>query len=269
MAVEPEIGADEDEWRGALESTLRQSFFAAQLAPPSSDPEAAIQSMWIILESLVVDHLAPPSGEDREREPVPVATWWRRMVTTAVTHAFVLGGTFPTPEQALEAAAAVARRSAEGRLWQTRRPPGQGALVLGVHAAVQLLDETVAAGAVPGDDDAAALLEVVSLATVGAVLADRSTTVAVDADDDLTGRGRPRWATDPARVASAFGIPDVNLVAVTRDEWVCDECGCAFAGRVESGIAYPDRFAPVGRQGPCDATTACACHDAPLQRRVR
>jgi hypothetical protein len=70
-------------------------------------------------------------------------------------------------------------------------------------------------------------------------------------------------------MAIAFGIEGVHLVPATREGWVCDECGCVFVGRIDGGIAYPDRLAPVGRRGPCDLTTACACHAAPLQRRVR
>jgi hypothetical protein len=269
MAVEPSALPDDEALRVALESTVRQAFFAAQLAPPSSDPDAAVQSLWITLESLMVDHLAPPRGDERDREPVPVATWWRRLLTTGVTHAFVLGGTFVTRDEVVEAAWATAGRSAAGRLWHTRRPPGQGALVLEVHAALLRLDATIAGGDTPDADDGAALVDLVALATVGAVLADSAKAGPDDPDEGPVGSRRPRWASDPARVAAAFGIPDVNLVAVTRDEWVCDECGCAFAGRVESGIAYPDRMAPVGRQGPCDSSTACACHAAPLQRRVR
>ncbi len=64
-------------------------------------------------------------------------------------------------------------------------------------------------------------------------------------------------------------MAEARLVAVTREGWACDECGCLFTGRVEGGVAYPDRMAPVGRRGPCDTTTACACHAAPLQRQVR
>ncbi len=269
MAAEPTAPHDDEALRVALTSTVRQAFFAAQLAPPSSDPDAAVQSLWITLESLMVDHLAPPRGDEREREPVPVASWWRRLLTTAVTHAFVLGGRFVTQDEVVDAAWAAAERSAAGRLWHTRRPPGQGAIVLEVHTALLRLDATNGAGATPGPEDAAALLDLVALATVGAVLADAVKADPDDPDEGPAGSRRPRWATDPARVAAAFGIPDVNLVAVTRDEWVCDECGCAFTGRVESGIAYPDRMAPVGRQGPCDASTSCACHAAPLQRRVR
>jgi len=65
------------------------------------------------------------------------------------------------------------------------------------------------------------------------------------------------------------GIPDAELVAVSKSGWACAECGCVFLGRVEAGTAYPDRFSPVGRNGPCEVDVDCICHAAPLQRRVR
>ena len=77
------------------------------------------------------------------------------------------------------------------------------------------------------------------------------------------------WARSPESVAAAFGIPAAELHEISRTGWVCGDCGCVFLGRVEAGVAYPDRFAPIGRAGPCDAQEDCSCHDAPLQRRIR
>jgi hypothetical protein len=271
-AVEPEhaaVGAFDERSRAVAEGVLRQAFVAAQLAMPSEDMDTAVHTLWITLESLLVDHVAPGPASDRAREPLPAATHWRRLVNMAVTHTFVLSGGFVTPEESLAAVAARAGQGAAGRLWHTRRPPGQGALVLGAHEALLRLDATAAAGRFPDDTDAAALLDLIALATLGVVLAeaDQARVAALRTEPDPEPRGR--WARDGGTVAAAFGIPDVHLVPVSRDGWACDECGCLFAGRVEGGVAYPDRMAPVGRTGPCDTTTTCACHAAPVQRHVR
>ncbi|MEX1218068.1 MAG: hypothetical protein WEA11_06085, partial [Acidimicrobiales bacterium] len=78
-----------------------------------------------------------------------------------------------------------------------------------------------------------------------------------------------RWARDTDSVASSFGIAGTELVSINRSGWACSECGCLFLGRVDGGVAYPDRFAPIGRSGPCDQRSDCICHAAPMQRRVR
>ena len=118
-----------------------------------------------------------------------------------------------------------------------------------------------------------ALVDVIALSTLGAVLAwDLDLTRRVNEIDNAL---EDELFTDsfvdaaPERIASSFGIPDVHLLPVARSGWVCDECGCFFAGRIERGIAYPDRFAPIGKSGPCDNGLSCICHQAPLQRRIR
>jgi hypothetical protein len=250
--------------RATAEGVLRQAFVASRLGMPTEDMDTAVHTLWITLESMLVDHLSPTPAAARTRDAVGLAAHWRRLVTTAVTHAFALSGRFLGPEECLAAVVDRAERSAAGRLWHTRRPPGQGALVLGVHRALLVLDATVDSGARPGPGDADAVLEVVALGTLGVVLE-----VAAAADREQGARRRVDAVAEAASVADAFGIAGVRLVPARREGWACDECGCVFAGRVEGGIAYPDRLAPVGRRGPCDLTTACACHAAPLQREVR
>ncbi len=268
-ALEPASpDAFDPESRAVAEATLRQAFVAAQLAMPSEDIDTAVHTLWITLESLLVDHVLPGPAAERTREPLPAATHWRRLVNMSVIHTFVLSGGFVTPEAALAAVAERAEQGAAGRLWHTRRPPGQGALVLGVHEALLHLDATAVSGRFPDATDAAALLDLIALATLGVVLAEAA--AARPSEPEVPDGSVPgRWARDEAAVAAAFGIAGVHLVPVSRDGWACDECGCLFIGRVEAGVAYPDRLAPVGRRGPCDATTDCACHAAPLQRHVR
>lgn len=276
-AIEPTPpDAFDEHARATADGVLRQAFVSAQLGMPSEDMATAVQSLWIILESLLVDHVLPTPDDDRgdgpERPPLPVTTHWQRLVTTAVTHTFVLSGRFVLPDEALAAVADRAEALAAGRLWHTRRPPAQGALVLGVHAALLRLDATADDGRRPDDDDARALVELVALGTLGVVLARSSPQASggrADGPEGSRERARRRWDRDDRAVAAAFGVPEARLVAVTREGWACDECGCLFTGRVEGGVAYPDRMAPVGRRGPCDTTTACACHAAPLQRHVR
>jgi len=259
-------------------TVLRQAFIAAQIGMPSEDMETAVESLWIILEALMVDHLAPDEAvlQDRADRRTDVGTHWRRMVTSGVTNTFVLGGMFVMPEHLLSAVAERGEHLESGALWHTRRPPGHGALVLGIHRALLQLDGTALRGEFPGKADAEALVELIALATLGAAIAGEPAsgaqtprTADVVDSDDQTARGSNRWTRDPGAAAAAFGIPSVGLVTVTRSGWACDACGCVFAGKVEGGIAYPDRFAPVGRGGPCDNTQACDCHLAPVQREVR
>ena len=281
--------------REAAETVLRQAFIAAQLGMPSEDPETAVDSLWILFEALLVDHLAPDPRVDPDRESRRVAleNHWQRLVTTAVTHTFVLTGDFVMPEERLDAVVERAHRLASGRLWHTRRPPAQGAVVLAVHEDLRRLEETASEGRFPTKDDAEATVDLIAFATLGAVMArgydsgsvttravagstasagSKSPSVGrdpsgVEPDDDAGGRGR--WARTPTTVAEAFGIPEVELRETQRSGWVCVDCGCVFSGRVDAGVAYPDRLAPVGRNGPCDAAVDCPCHAAPLQRRIR
>lgn len=255
------------------ETVLRQAFIAAQIGMPSEDRETAVETLWIILESLLVDHLAPDASvlEDRAERRTTLETHWRRLVTAAVTNTFVLGGVFVMPEELLRSVEQRALQHLDGSLWHTRRPPGPGALVLAVHRALEQLDRTARRGEFAGKADAEALVELISFATLGAVMSGPQTTPRAP-DDEARGdgdRGAGRWIRDGSSAAAAFGIPGVELVSVRREGWACDSCGCVFAGRVEAGIAYPDRLAPVGRGGPCDAVIECACHRAPLQREVR
>ena len=270
-------GLDEAE-RERAGTVLRQAFIAAQIGMPSEDMETAVESLWIILESLMADHLAPDEAQlqDRADRRTEVGTHWRRLVTSGVTNTFVLGGTFVMPEQLLLAVVERGAQLGAGALWHTRRPPGHGALVLGIHRALLQLDGTALRREFPGKADAEALVELIAFATLGATIAGESAsgaqtprTVDVVESSDQTARGSGRWTRDPGAAAAAFGIPTVELVSVTRNGWACDACGCVFAGKVESGIAYPDRFAPVGRGGPCDSTQECDCHLAPVQREVR
>lgn len=257
-------------------TVLRQAFISAQIGMPSEDMETAVETLWIILEALMVDHLAPDEAlmRDRADRRSDLGTQWRRMVTAAVTNTFVLGGVFVMPEDLILAANERAVSLREGTLWHTRRPPGHGALVLGVHRALLQLDGTAARGAFAGTADAAALVELIALAAVGATIAAEMPSPAAGVPDaptaaTTTGQTSGRWTRDPAATAAAFGIPGVELVEVVRTGWACDACGCVFAGKVEGGVAYPDRFAPVGRGGPCDSTSPCPCHLAPVQREVR
>lgn len=242
---------------------LERAFIAAQLGMPAEDHETAVETLRVLLSALLVEHLAPDERtlEDRVGRRVPIAEHWQRIVTTAVTHTFVLGGGFVQPDGLLTAVDALGgERSIRGR-----RPLAHGTLVLRVHDDLEILDASARAGRTAGPEDMDALVDLLACATVGAV---------------LDGPGRPESGpTPPTRprgpwsrsstVAATFGIPDATLVAVSRDGWVCDSCGCFFAGRVEGTVAYPDRFAPVGRDGPCDRTVDCVCHAAPVQRDVR
>lgn len=258
-------------------TVLQQAFVAGQLGMPSEDLETAVESLWIILEALTVDHLSPDDRLDPTRtgRRVALSEHWKRMVTTAVTNTFVLSGGFVMPDEMFAAVELRAQQLNDGELWHTRRPPAQGALVFGVHRALLNYDRSIAAHmAVASEGDA--LVDVISLATLGAVLAwdydqrkqsSESFNDDEDNDEELFAEFSSTMA--PERIASSFGIPDVHLLPVTRQGWVCDECGCFFAGRIERGIAYPDRFAPVGKSGPCDNGLSCICHQAPLQRRIR
>ena len=257
--------------RERAETVLRQAFIAAQLGMPSEDPETAVESIWIILEALLVEHLAPSEQIEQMRSErlTDIGTHWRRMVITAVTHTFVLSGGFVQPDQL---AAAVEQRAdllLEGGLWHTRRPPAQGALVLRVHSSLQVLDATARSGLHPGVADATALEDLIACATLGAVMAGETLTSSENDEREATDDTKGRWARSTESVAAAFGIGGVELVEIAKIGWACTECGCVFLGRVDGGIAYPDRFAPIGRSGACDQQTECSCHAAPLQRRVR
>ncbi len=257
--------------RERAETVLRQAFIAAQLGMPSEDPETAVESIWIILEALLVEHLAPsPSIEQMRSERLTdIGSHWRRMVITAVTNTFVLSGGFVQPEPLAAAVEHRAELLLGGELWHTRRPPAQGALVLRVHSSLQVLDATVRSGQHPGAADASALEDLIACATLGAVMAGEILP-SQDADDrDTTDDTKGRWARSTESVAAAFGIGGVELIEIAKTGWACTECGCVFLGRVDAGIAYPDRFAPIGRSGACDQQIDCSCHAAPLQRRVR
>jgi hypothetical protein len=276
-----DIAPDREEFfdegaREAADSVLRQAFVAAQIGMPSDDFETAVETLWIIVEAMLVDHFSPGSSglEGISGRSTTLDTHWRRLVTTAVTHTFVLSGDFVMPDEMLAAVEERAGRLEAGEFWHTRRPPAQGALILGVHGALLHLERTAVAGRYPDKDDSAALVEIIALATLGAVMARGGSGVSVVSGESTpaeTGDPEPkgRWARSTGAVAESFGIGGVGLVSVQRHGWECDECGCIFLGRVEGGIAYPDRMAPVGRGGPCDSVTTCACHEAPLQRRVR
>jgi len=259
----------DDAGRERAETVLRQAFIAAQLGMPSEEPETAVESLWIILEALLVDHLAPQTDLQQSRgdQRTSIENHWRRMVITAVTHTFILGGDFVQPEQLLELVNANARRLADGTLWHTRRPPAQGALVLGVHRSLEALDVTAQSGRAPTVADFTALQELIAFATLGAILpgSDAENSTRVQSEDEPPGR----WSKSTYQVAASFGIPEVELLAVSKSGWACSECGCIFLGRVDGGIAYPDRFAPIGRAGACDVQIECGCHSAPLQRRIR
>ena len=257
--------------RERAETVLRQAFVAAQNGMPSEDPETAVESLWIILEALLVEHLAPTEAieQSRAERRTDIGNHWRRMVTAAVTQTFVLSGGFVQPDPLEAAVEERAQLLISGDLWHTRRPPAQGALVLRVHSALQRLDATALSGQHPGAADVAALEDLIAYATLGAVMAGEvlpaQDTEARDSSDEAKGR----WARSTESVAAAFGIAGVELVAISKSGWACTDCGCVFLGQVDAGIAYPDRFAPIGRSGACDQQTECGCHDAPLQRRVR
>lgn len=246
---------------------LELAFIAAQLGMPSEDHETAVDSLRILLEALLLEHLAPNTAalDDRAHRRVPIDVHWQRIVSTAVTHTFVLGGGFVQPDEIL---AAVDERigGAGHDRWTVARRLGQGACALHVHDALAVLGATARSGRAAGTADMEALVDLIAWASIGA--AAEAPEVPDDALDG-SAPGRGRWARDPSTVAASFGIRDVNLVATSLDGWVCDECGCFFAGRVEGNFAYPDRFAPVGRGGPCDSTIDCACHAAPVQREIR
>lgn len=264
-------GFEDAALRERAETVLRQAFIAAQIGMPSEDRETAVETLWIILEALLVDHLAPDERvlADRADRRTSLGVHWRRMVTAAVTNTFVLGGVFVMPDELLLATEARSAQHQQGALWHTRRPPGPGALVLAVHRALEVLDATARRGEFAGRADAEALVDLIAFATLAAALDGDADGAPSTGGSSIGERRRGRWTRDAASTAAAFGIPEVELVAVEREGWACDACGCLFLGRVEAGIAYPDRFAPIGRGGGCDAGIDCPCHRAPLQREVR
>ena len=253
---------------------LDGTFVAASLGMPTEDARTAMDVLWSSFEALVVQHFPVGSATGAEPPPpppagaVPDATHWSRVLVTAVTNSIVLGGGFVRPDQVGSAVLDLAADLRSGGIWHTRRPPGPGAVALAAHRRLLSLDHTASVGHPPGPADQLAVDELVALAALGAVLADDGSVPAGRAPTPSTSDGDAA-AGRAARAARSFGIPGTILVAVERPGWACDACGCVFTGRVESGIAYPDRMAPVGRGGPCDAVTDCPCHAAPLQRRVR
>lgn len=258
----------DDLFRERATAVLEQAFLAAQLGMPSEDHETAVDSLRILLDALLLEHLAPDPRtlDDRVHRRAPIGVHWRRIVTTGVTHTFVLGGGFVQPDELLGAVEERTRAIDAGGAWSGRRRRGHGALVLRVADDLAVLDATTASGGPAGPTDMRALVDLVAFATIGAASeAPSAPGVAAGPTDPARGR----WARSPELVAAAFGIPGATLVPVTRSGWMCDVCGCLFAGRVEGTVAHPDRFAPVGRSGPCDLTVDCACHAAPVQRDVR
>ncbi len=257
--------------RERAETVLRQAFVSAQNGMPSEDPETAVESLWIILEALLVEHLAPTEAieQTRAERRTDIGNHWRRMVIAAVTQTFVLSGGFVQPEPLVAAVEERAQLLISGGMWHTRRPPSQGALVLRVHAALERLDATALSGLHPGAVDVAALEDLIACATLGAVMAGEVLPSQDTDTRDPSDEAKGRWAKSTDSVAASFGIAGVELIEISKTGWACTECGCVFLGRVDAGIAYPDRFAPIGRSGACDQQTECNCHDAPLQRRVR
>ncbi len=264
----PDPSSSEEAFRGRIAKVLDGTFVAASLGMPTEDARTAMDVLWASFEALMVQHFpaqhetAPPVGA------VPDATHWSRILVTAVTNSIVLGGGFVRPARVGASVLDLVAELRAGGIWHTRRPPGPGAVVLACHARLLLLDHTAGTGRQPGPADQDAVDGLVALAALGSVLTGEGSVPA--------GRAPAPTAPDGAEVARraeaaarSFGVPEVGLVPVERTGWACDACGCVFAGRVEAGIAYPDRMAPVGRGGPCDAVTDCACHAAPLQRRVR
>jgi hypothetical protein len=194
----------DDAAREASGTVLRQAFVAAQLGMPSEDFETAVETLWIIFEALLIDHVASSESESRDSSEqfVSLDDRWRRLVTAAVIHTFVLSGDFVMPEALLVAVEERATRLAAGQMWHTRRPPAQGALVLGVHAALLHLERTGTSGKYPDKDDADALQEIIALATLGAVLARGAGTnrvANVDSGDDRPEEPEQsgRWARSP------------------------------------------------------------------------
>jgi hypothetical protein len=272
---EPDPSAEtttEDAFHAAAARVLEGAFVASSLGMPTEDARTAVDVMWASFEALVDRHF--PAAEGRPGPPVevPDGTHWSRILVTAVTNALLLRGTFIRPAEAAPAVEERARELRAGDLWHSRRPPGPAAVVLAVHADLLRLDETAALDRPLAPADAAAVERVVALSALGAVLAGEGSGPARRATVDRERAGSDEPAVESNRrareMAVLFGVPGVELVAVERSGWACDVCGCVFVGRVDGGVAYPDRLAPVGRGGPCDSVTACACHAAPLQRRL-
>jgi hypothetical protein len=263
---DPVTTVDEiDRQRASL--VLERAFVAAQLGMPSEDHETAVDLLRIQLGALLVDHLAPDERtiEYRGSHRATIEDHWQRMVTTAVTHTFLLGGGFVQPDPLLDAVVAHLARASDGSGAVHRPPLDHGRLVLGVLEDLAVFDATGRAGRMAGPADMAALVDLVALATIGAVRGDPP----AGAPASPAARRRGRWSRSTATVAATFGIPEVSLIEATKDGWVCDACGCFFAGTVDGAVAHPDRFAPVGRTGPCDGSIECACHAAPVRREIR
>ena len=263
---EPVTTVDEiDRQRASL--VLERAFVAAQLGMPSEDHETAVDLLRIQLGALLVDHLAPDEStiEYRGSHRATIEDHWQRMVTTAVTHTFLLGGGFVQPDPLLAAVVDRLSRAAAGGGGVRRPPLDHGRLVVGVLEDLAVFDATARARRMAGPIDMDALVDLIALATIGAVRGDPPAGPVTSP----VARRQGRWSRSTATVAASFGIPDVSLVEATKDGGVCDACGCFFAGTVEGSVAHPDRFAPVGRTGPCDDSTRCACHKAPVRREIR
>lgn len=266
VPVVPDDGPSDEGRAATVASVLDGAFVSSMIGMPCEDPRDAVDVLWASFEALVAAHFQG-SLPGKTAVGVSDSTHWSRVLVTAVTNGVMLCGGFIRPGEAVVTAEEILSASRHGRLWNSRRPSGLGAVVLAAHSALLRLTDTVDADRRPGPQDLVALRDLVALAAVGAVLSEEASE-----QDGVDPRSQ---GVDPAvvdaeatAVADAFGIPEVRLVPVTRTGWVCDECGCFFGGRVVDGMAYPDRLAPVGRAGPCGSATLCRCHRAPLQRRV-
>jgi len=107
---------------------------------------------------------------------------------------------------------------------------------------------TAGRGEFAGKADADALVDIIALATVGAALAvhPQSEWLArmqsSPAPDEARGDG-PSMAPRRLRPSAS---PAWNWCPWSGPVGSANSCGCLFLGRVEAGIAYPDRLAPVG-----------------------
>lgn len=261
MATVDEI----DRQRASL--VLERAFVAAQLDMPSEEHETAVDLLRIQLGALLVDHLAPDERtiEYRGSHRASIEDHWQRIVTTAVTHTFLLGGGFVQHDRLLAAVDRRVERAGSGGEGVRRPRLDHGHLVLAAQEDLAVFDATTRSGRMAGPADMDALVDLIALATIGAVRGEPRT----GPSSPPAARRRGRWSRSAATVAASFGIPEASLIEVTKDGWVCEDCGCFFAGTVEGAVAHPDRFAPIGRNGACDRSTDCACHAAPVRREIR
>jgi hypothetical protein len=248
-------------FRARVSQVLERTFVAASLGMPTEDARTAMDVLWSSYEALVGRHFPAPGSPPGTE--VPDATHWSRILVTAVTNSIVLGGGFVRPAKAEADVLVWADRLRSGGAWHTRRPPGPGAVVLAAHVRLLALDEVARTGRPPGPSDQGHVDGLVALAGLGAVLGtdDRVPRPVTTPPETVAARRRRA-----GEAAAAYGVPDVELVAAERTGWACASCGCLFTGGTDGAVVYPDRMAPVGRGGPCDAVTECACHAAPLRR---